>query len=140
MKSFENLTINDYIAIFRRRLWYVPVTTIIVATAIALYVRKLPSIYRSETTIAISSRFLPEDYIRSIDRQTGADQMDFVRQQLQNRGFLEAIVKEFHIAGPDGIQRVSEVVGNTIEITVFTTSAFKLGFSATDLRLAQAIM
>src|SRR5437762_4901998 len=139
MKSLENLTLTDYVAIFRRRYWYVVVTTILVTTGTMLYVKTLPSIYRSETTIAISSRFLPEDYIKSIDRQTSADRMDFVKQQLQNRNFLEHIVQEFHLASPEGVQRATEVVAGKIEITVFTSSAFKLGFTATDPGLAQGI-
>jgi polysaccharide biosynthesis transport protein len=139
MKSIENLTVSDYITIFRRRFWYVVVPTILATAATAFYVKQLPSIYRSETTIAINSRFLPEDYIKSIDRQSTADRMDFVRQQLQNRSFLEGIVQEFRLAGPEGFQRAAEVVGSKIEITVFTQTAFKLGFSATDPKLAQGI-
>src|SRR5260370_42149017 len=107
MKSLENLTISDYIAIFRRRFWYVVVNRVLVTAGSAVYVKQRPSIYRSETTIAIAGRFLPEDYIRSMDRQTNYDSMDFVRQQLQNRNFLEGIVQEFRLAGPDGQQRAA---------------------------------
>jgi polysaccharide chain length determinant protein (PEP-CTERM system associated) len=139
MKNLENLTVSDYIAIFRRRLWYVLVITVLVTAGTVIYVKQLPSIYRSETTIAIAGRFLPEDYIRSMDRQTDANRMDFVRQQLQSRSFLEGIVQEFHLAGPDGLQRAAEVVGSKIEITVFTSNAFKLGFSSTNPLLAQSI-
>ena len=117
MKSLENLTVSDYITSFRRRFWYVAVTAILVTAGTAVYVKQLPAIYRSETTIAISGRFLPEDYIKSIDRQTNADRMNFVRQRLQSRNFLEGIVQEFRLAGPDGLQRAAEVVGGRIEIT-----------------------
>jgi polysaccharide biosynthesis transport protein len=117
----------------------VVLTTILATAATAVYVTQLPSIYRSETTIAINSRFLPEDYIKSIDRQTNADRLNFVRQQLQNRNFLEEIVQEFRLAGSDGLQRATEEVGGKIEVTVFTSTAFKLGFSAKDPKLAQGI-
>src|SRR5207249_11186403 len=106
-----------------------------------VYVWRLPSVYKSETTIAVSNRLVPEDYIRSIDRQTNADRMDFVRQQLQSRTFVDGIVREFDLAAPglDGLERALEAVGARIEVTVLTPTAFKLGFSSTDPKLAQAV-
>src|SRR2546427_8958002 len=139
MNNFENLTISDYMDIARRRIWYAVITTILVAAGTVGYALRLPAIYKSETTIAISSRFLPENYLPTIDRQTVNDRMDFVRQQLQSRTFLEGIVEEFHLAGPDGMERASEVIRSKIEITVSTTNTFKLGFPATDPSSAQAI-
>jgi len=142
MTNLENLSINDYIAIFRRRIWYVVVITILVTVGVAVYAMKLPPIYRSETTIAMSARLVPEDYIRSIDRRTNSDQMDFVRQQLQSRTFLQGIIQEFRLAepGPEGFSDSALAgVGKRIEIAVLTTSAFKLAFTATDRNQAQAV-
>src|SRR5438093_12529386 len=139
MKNFENLTISDYIDIARRRIWYVVITTILIAAGTVLYALRLPPIYKSETTIAISSRFLPENYLPTIDRQTINDRMDFARQQLQSRTFLEGILEEFHLAGPEGVEKAVEVIRNKIEITVLSTNTFKLGFPATDPFSAQAM-
>ncbi|PYS16455.1 MAG: hypothetical protein DMG15_02240 [Acidobacteria bacterium] len=139
MKNFENLTISDYIDIARRRIWYVVTTTTLVAAGTVLFALRLPAIYKSETTIAISSRFLPENYMPTIDRQTITDRMDFARQQLQSRTFLEGIVEEFHLAGPDGVEKAAEVIRNKIEITVLTANTFKLGFPAADPFSAQAV-
>src|SRR5207248_1144467 len=99
MKNFESLTVTDYIDIARRRVWYAVVITVVITAAAAVYTRGLPSIYKSETTSAISNRFLPENYLPTIDRSTSMDRMDFVRQHLQSRTFLEGIVREFQLAG-----------------------------------------
>jgi len=141
MKSPENLTVSDYIDIFRRRIWYVVVTAVLSVIGTIAYVRQMPSIYKSETTIAVTTRLIPEDYIRSIDRQTNSDRMDSVRQELQSRAFLEGIVHEFNLAGPgsEGMELAFAMVGSKIEVTVLTPSAFKLGFSSTDPKLAQAL-
>src|SRR2546427_12455321 len=130
MNNFENLTISDYMDIARRRIWYAVITTILVAAGTVGYALRLPAIYKSETTIAISSRFLPENYMPTIDRQTVNDRMDFVRQQLQSRTFLEGIVEEIHLAGLVGVEKTAEVMRKQIEMTVVTTNTFKLGFSA----------
>jgi polysaccharide chain length determinant protein (PEP-CTERM system associated) len=142
MTNLENLTISDYIAIFRRRIWYVVVITILVTAGTVVYALQLPPIYKSETTIAMATRLVPEDYIRSLDRQTNADQMDFVRQQLQSRTFLQGIIQEFQLAapGPEGYSDGALLgVGKRIEIGILTTSSFKLAFTATDRNLAQAV-
>src|SRR5688572_5540233 len=131
MKNLENFTIADYLAIFRRRIWYVVVVTILTSVGAVAYALQLPSIYRSETTIAMTPRLVPEDYIRSLDRQTNNDQMEFVRQQLQSRTFLQRIIQEFHLAepGPEGFSDGALFgVGRRIEINVITTNAFKLAF------------
>jgi succinoglycan biosynthesis transport protein ExoP len=142
MTNLESLTINDYLTIFRRRIWYVVVVTILVTAGTVVYVKTLPAIYRSETTIAMSSRLVPEDYIRSLDRQTNNDQMEFVRQQLQSRTFLQGIIQEFHLAepGPEGFSDGALFgIGKRIEILPITTTTFKLAFTATDRVLAQKV-
>jgi succinoglycan biosynthesis transport protein ExoP len=140
MKNLENLTLGDYVAIFRRRFGYVVSTALIVTAGTVIYVKQLPPVYMSETTITVSGRFLPDDYIRSIDRETNSERMDFVKQQLQSRTFLEGIVREFHLAGPDGVENAAQVVRTKIEMPVLVTAtAFKLGFSASKPELAQAI-
>jgi polysaccharide chain length determinant protein (PEP-CTERM system associated) len=142
MKNVESLTVSDYIAIFRRRMWYVIVITILVTSGAVVYALRLTPVYKSETTIAVSGRLLPEDYIQSIDRQTSTDQMDFVRQQLQSRTFLEGIIRELHLAdpGPEGFSDGAlSGVGKRIEINILTAAAFKLAFTATDRNLAQAV-
>src|SRR2546423_1282448 len=104
MRSLENLTVSDYVATFRRRIWYVVVITILVTIGTVMYARTLPSIYKSETTIAVAARLVPEEVIRSIDHQTTPEQMEFARQQLQSRTFVQGIIAEFHLAdpGPEG--------------------------------------
>ena len=139
MKNLENLTVSDYLDIARRRIWYAIITTVLASVGTVYYAWQIPSIYKSETTIAISNRFLPESYLPSIDRQTINDRMDFVRQQLQSRTFLEGIVQEFRLAGPDGVDRAAEVLRSKIEISVSTPNTFKLGFPSTEPVLAQSV-
>lgn len=142
MKKLESLTINDYIAIFRRRIWYILVIPFLVGIATVVYVRKLPHTYQSETTIAMSGRFVPEDYIRSIDRETNIDRLDFIKQQLQRRTFLEGIIEEFHLGNdtaPGGMDRMMDTLKARIAFTTVGPNAFKLGYTSTDPKLAQAV-
>ena len=65
MKNFQDLSISDYLQLLRRRVGYLIVTTIVAAVAAGIYIWQMPSIYKSETTILVAERLLPEDYIGS---------------------------------------------------------------------------
>jgi polysaccharide chain length determinant protein (PEP-CTERM system associated) len=142
MKRLDSLTINDYLAIFRRRIWYILIIPPLVGIATVAVVWQLPHVYQSETTIAMSGRFVPEDYIRSIDHETNIDRLDFVKQQLQRRTFLEGIIQEFHLGNdtrPGGMDRMMDTLKAKIEFTTLGPNAFKLGYTSTDPMQAQAV-
>src|SRR5215467_6901989 len=100
MKNFQDLSIGDCLQILRRRVGYLIVTTILASAGAAVYIWQMPSVYKSETTILVADRILPEDYIGSIVRDSVTARIDFVRQQLRSRTFLERIVQEFQLARP----------------------------------------
>jgi len=140
MKNFQNLSVQDYVRIARRRIWYVIIPTILLGTGSAIFVSRMPSVYKSETTIMVSDRFPPEDYVGSLVRQSVVDRIEFAKQQLQSRTFVERIAQEFQLVRNG---TVSEGVLNTVitstEITVLSSNVFKIGFYSTDPNTAQAV-
>ena len=144
MKNFQDMSASDGLQILRRRLGYLIITTIVAAVAAGIYVWQLPSIYKSETAILVADRILPEDYIGSITRDSVTSRIEFVRQQLRSRTFLEKIVQEFQLAGGAGAsptqmdEAIAGVAGNT-DIQVFGTNTLRLGFFSPNPARAQAI-
>src|SRR5262245_36322408 len=141
MKSFEDLNITDYFKIIRRRIWYVVVVAVLVSAIGVLYVRRLPNLYKSETTIMLSNRLVPEDYIGSLVRETATDRIDFVRQQLRSRSFIEGIIQEFRLGNPN--QANTDLVNGiifSVEISVMSPSTIKLAYTAGRPDQAQAIV
>src|SRR5436189_3427353 len=128
MRNLEHLNVKDFVAILLRRIWYLLVTCILVTAGGLFYVWHLPSIYKSETTIVIAGRIVPEDYIRSIDRGTTNDRIDFVKQQIQSRTFLARIVQEFQLAPTDAAATDEAVnsLRNRIDIPILSPNRFKL--------------
>src|SRR5262245_60998701 len=141
MKKFEDLSIIDYPKIVRRRIWYLILPSLLVSATAVAYVRQLPSVYKSETTIQVSSRLLPEDYIASIVRESVADRIEFVRQQIRSRTFLERVVREFQLydGKPEHLDDSITSVSNRTEFTVVPPNIFKLGYSATNPNWAQVV-
>src|SRR5215831_16597896 len=139
MKNIQDLTVTDYLRILRRRIWYWIIPAVLISIGTAVYAWRLPSIYKSETTILVSERLLPEDYIGSLVRQSVADHIEFARQQLHSRTFLERIAQEFQIGGNVSTDEVVAFITNSTEITVVPPNSFKLAFYSTDPSTAQAV-
>jgi polysaccharide chain length determinant protein (PEP-CTERM system associated) len=140
MKSFEDLRVKDYLSMLRRRIRYLLVSVLLTSSATGFWLWRTPSIYQSETTIFAQGQFIPEDYLGSLVRQTVDQRIEFVRQQLQSRKFLEPIVKEFN-PNADNAQIESQVIAvrSNQEFTAISESTFKLGYRSADPLLAQTM-
>src|SRR5262245_38525124 len=141
MKNFQNIGFDDYMQILRRRIWYVILTAVLATAATFVWVSRLVSVYKSETTIQVNARLLPTEYIDSIVRDTATDRLEFVKQTVKSRTFAERIVQEFQLGGPNGANQqasVSAVVLLT-EFTPVSNTTFKVGYSSPDPVLARNI-
>src|SRR5262245_61192567 len=140
MKNFQDLTFSDYLRILRRRIWYLVIPAVLISAGTIVYVWRMPSWYKSETTIMVSERFLPEEYIGSIVRQNVADRIEFAKQQLRSRTFVERIAQEFQLVPPGAdSEGILNAVINSTEFTVVPPNIFKVGFYSTDPTVAQGI-
>jgi polysaccharide biosynthesis transport protein len=141
MKNFQDLSIRDYFGILRRRLWYFVVPAVLISAGACVFAWFQAPFYKSETTIQVTNRLLPNDYIDSLIRETPADRIEFVRQQIRSRTFIERLVEDLQLAGPEANRElVVSAVGASISIDVFPPSTFKLGYVARDAALAQSVV
>src|SRR5215475_5233555 len=143
MKDFKQLTPFDYLLMLRRRVWYFIVTSVLVGALGIVYAKSLTPIYRSTSLILATGKVIPEEYSHSVDRQSPDDLIEFVRQQLQSRTFIERIVREFNFAGPmpqsRELEGSMEFVRGHIGFTQIGPSLFRLGYTSTDPTVAQAV-
>jgi len=141
MKTFQDLSFTDYFKIIRRRIWWVIVPAFLISVSSAIYLRRLPSMYKSETTIMGSSRLVPEDYIAPLVRESVTDRIDFVRQQLRSRTFVEGMIQEFQLA-KTWTGNMEDLINNfqmNLEIGTVSPGTFKVAYTATSPARAQAI-
>jgi succinoglycan biosynthesis transport protein ExoP len=143
MRDFKQLTPFDYLLMLRRRVWYFIVTAVLAGALGIAYAKSLSPIYRSTTLILATGKVIPEEYIHSVDRQSPDDLIEFVRQQLQSRTFMETIVREFKFAGPMPLPRelegAMEFVRGHIQFTQLGPTLFRMGYTSTDPTVAQAV-
>jgi succinoglycan biosynthesis transport protein ExoP len=142
MKNLEDLTVRDYFSIFLRRIVYFIVTTVLVAGLSLVYVRRMPSFYRSSTMILVTGQVVPEDYIRSIENENSNEIISFIQTQVSSRTFAERIVRDFQLAVPEQPDRfeaaINSVRGN-IELVALSPTVFRIGYLSQDPATALAV-
>ncbi|MCB1797289.1 MAG: lipopolysaccharide biosynthesis protein, partial [Gammaproteobacteria bacterium] len=61
MDEQEGLGLTDYIAILRRRRWYLIVPAVVIFAVAVAVAMLMPATYRSEATILIEQQQIPQD-------------------------------------------------------------------------------
>src|SRR5262249_15502324 len=124
----------------RRRIWYIVAVTLLITIGTTAYVLQMKPSFTSDTTIFVFGRLVAENYVDSIVRDSNQDRIEFVRQQLQTRSFLERVVQEFQFAPPGAnMDQVIQSVRSRSVLTPLTNNSFQLSFTAGEPALAQAV-
>src|SRR5262245_27757740 len=114
MKNFQDLSPADYFRILRRRIWYFIIPAVLISAGSCYYAWNQAPFYKSEMTIQVTNRLLPDDYIASLVRETPADRIEFVRQQIRSRTFVTRLVEDLQLAGGLNPELVVNAVGANI--------------------------
>ena len=100
MSDFEQsnsrqLTTREYLAIARRRIWWIIVPTIlgpIIAYGISL---KLPSRYTSQTLVLVEEQKVPESFVKPVVTDLLEQRLATMQEQILSRSRLQPIVERF---------------------------------------------
>lgn len=87
--------IGDYVAILRRRAWWILVPAILVTGGTAMVARRLPKVYRSESLILVEPQKVPADFVRPTVTSDVAERLNEISQQILSRTNLLAIVAQY---------------------------------------------
>jgi polysaccharide biosynthesis transport protein len=144
MKELKNLNLSDYLKIIWRRKWYFAVTAAIVIAGVCIFVWCLPGMYRSEAKVEVDSPFVSEDYVRPVIRSSASDRINWIREQISSRTFLERIVEQFQIDGygaqPDFVmENAVTSLRKRIGIDQTSGTTFTISFFSNEPKSAQNI-
>jgi len=152
MIGHREMSVDDYLAILRRRLWIIVIPAVL-GPAIAYGVSLLlPEQYTSQTLVLVEQQKVPESYVRSVVTDELNTRLGTMREQILSRARLQPIIERFGLFR-DEVGRLSmeEMVGRLrsgIKITPvrpMTTSrnnelpGFYISFTASEPRTAQQV-
>ncbi len=89
--------IEDFLRIAWRRKWLILLPFVVVSVATVLVVRRLPDVYRSETTILVIPQRVPDSYVRATVTDRIGDRLQSLNQQILSRSSLEKIIVELNL-------------------------------------------
>lgn len=97
MEEPEGLGLADYIAILRRRKWYLILPAILIFTIAAAVAMLIPAIYRSDATILIEQQQIPQDLVRSTVTSYADQRVQIISQRVMTTANLSKIIEKYDL-------------------------------------------
>ncbi|HAJ71280.1 MAG TPA: lipopolysaccharide biosynthesis protein, partial [Methylophilaceae bacterium] len=147
MAAEYELTLNDYLSIFKRRIWQIIIIASIVLIASILLAILLPPIYQSTGTILVESQQIPKDVIQSSITTFADERIDIIKQRVMTRENLYRIMQKYGLykdrIGKDSIATLVADMRNNITVEILNTNqanawekkadiSFTVSFSSRD--------
>lgn len=154
MNEIENgrvLTIDDYLAIVRRRLWWIVVPVIlgpIIAYGVSL---RLPSRYTSRTLVLVEGQKVPDSFVKPVVTEVLDDRLATMKEQILSRTRLEPIIGRFGLFSDEerlSMESKLELMRKATQVTPVRgdygvgkagLKGFEVSFTASQPRLAQDV-
>jgi len=151
MLGHRELTLDDYLAILRRRWWVIVIPAVLASAGTYLISRKIPDRYTSQTLVMIEQPKVPEDYVRPVVTEQLDQRLGTMREQILSRTRLEPIIERLGVFKEDAdrvpmedlVARMRKSIGISLVRSVLESGnalpGFRISFTADNPRLAQQV-
>lgn len=153
MMGHRELTLDDYLSMVRRRLWWIVVPAV-VGCAIAFGVSfVLPARYTSQTLVLVEHQKVPEAYVKSVVTDQLNQRLGTMKEQVLSRTRLQPLIERFGLyrdemgktPTEDLVDRMRAAISVTPIRPVLTARrqgelpGFSVSFTASSPRIAQQV-
>lgn len=101
----RELTMADYVAMFRRRWILIAVLTLIGGPLAYGVARVLPTVFKSTTVVLVEESSVPRDIVEPVDQTDIGQRLASMQQQILSRSRLEPIIRQLNLY-PNDVDRV----------------------------------
>jgi len=142
------LSLSDYLAIARRRLFVILLTMMAVTLVAIVVVKRMPNMYRAETTILVDPQQVPSNYVESTVSTSISDRLSTIHQEVTSPTRLKRVIESMHLfpnmLKSESEQAVIAQMQKAITVKVdeqgsHSMSTFKVAFVDKDPREAAEI-
>jgi len=140
-KSFN---IHDYIELVLRRVWYVIIPFVVVATGACLYAFSVPKEYQATTLILVTPQKIPETFVRSTVTSKIEDRLQSIAQEILSRTRLEQVISELKLYQEESktspMERIVELMRKKIKVEIRGKDGyFTISYMGRDARLITTV-
>lgn len=97
MSEQYEMTLRDYLSVFRRRALHFGIVFALIFSAAAIYAILLPPTYRSTGTILVESQQIPTEIIRSTVTSYAGERIAVIKQRVLTRDNLRKIIDKYNL-------------------------------------------
>lgn len=152
MAKDRELTLEDYLAILRRRRWLIIISAIVGAAAGYSLCLVLPTRYTSHTVVLVKEPAVPHNYVEPVVNDDMNQRLASMQEQILSRSRLEHLVEQFKLYKKDAnrvpMEEVVERLRQSIKVTPLSPTpgtrfqqlpGFSVDVTLAEARLAQQI-
>jgi uncharacterized protein involved in exopolysaccharide biosynthesis len=152
VKKSRLVGLQDYLALFVRRRWWVVVPFAAVTALAVLISTMIPRVYVSQTMILIQPREIPSDFVKNLISGTTDERLNIIEQMILSRTNLLKILAEFEAQMTDyrgmNDERKVDKLKNRIKIDFqaerrrgewLPTTSFRISYRDQNPQLAQKV-
>jgi polysaccharide chain length determinant protein (PEP-CTERM system associated) len=99
MEHSQALNLQDYLAIIRRRKWYLIIPAVIGLLGGWIVLQNLPKSYEASALVIVEPPAISSDVVKSMGSTTSEDRFWIFRHEIMSRKFLEPILRELDLYG-----------------------------------------
>ena len=93
----KNFTLDEYLEILRRRMWYIIIPFVLVMAGASIYAIIAPREYKASTLVLVSPQSVPEDFVHATVTSRVEERLQSIAQEVMSRTRLETIMTEFRL-------------------------------------------
>jgi polysaccharide chain length determinant protein (PEP-CTERM system associated) len=149
MLGHRPLTMEDYVAILKRRWWILALPVLLmplVAYAVTFFI---PPRYLSQTLVLVEQQTVPDDYVKSVVSEDLSGRLASMQEQILSRSRLEPIIERYHLFAGGNADMDDRIAMTRKNITIKPIQSnvertgglpgFFITFMASDARTAQSV-
>lgn len=140
MNSEYELSLNDYIAVLKRRALLLGLSFAVILGVSLMVAITIPPVYESTGTILVESQQIPSDLVAANNNTFADERIEIIRQRVMTREHLMRIIDKYHLFANEGkLLTVSEKIDemrSAITVSLINADVKGRGLATIAFRLS----
>ena len=149
MLGHRKFEVDDYLAILKRRKWWIILPTILLTILAGVATFIIPAQYLSQTLVLIDQQKVPDEYVKPVVSSDLDSRLASMKEQILSRSRLTPIIERYNLYGNQhiSIDDKVDIARKNIAINAIRSQithagglpGFFISFTANDPRTAQQV-
>src|SRR5579864_689270 len=152
MLGDRELNFDQYLAILKRRVWWIVLATVLVPGGVYLGSLLMPNQYTSQTLVLVEQQKVPDNFVKPVVTEELNERLATMQEQILSRTRLQPLIERFSlfpsdigkVPMEDLVDRMRKLISVTAVRADFGTRTgglpgFYIAFTARDPHVAQQV-